>query len=147
MALVELPIKSSSHNRAILESGSESGQMERPEFRVRVLEDKNIAGRERRPVIHLPATTWREKMREPHTMSGRNLFGSGVSRDTNHDNFGDWCELNQIGNEEGQILRVVPRGDHEADGNVLLRPSDLSDHSSADTCGCLSNSGSFKRES
>ena len=53
--------------------------MQSAEFRVRMLEDKNIAGRERGAVIHLVATTWRSEMREPRAVSSRNLFGSRIA--------------------------------------------------------------------
>jgi len=79
MPFVELPEKSPSNDCTILQRSFESAQVEPAEFRVRMLEDKNIAGRERGAVIHLLATTWCSEMRELGSVSSRNLFGRGIA--------------------------------------------------------------------
>jgi len=79
MPLVEFPVERSSDDRAILQCRFKSAQVEFAEFRVRMLKDKNIAGRERGAVIHLLATTWGSEMREPRSVSTRNFFGSSIA--------------------------------------------------------------------
>ena len=79
MPLVEFPVKGSSNDRVILQRSLKSAQVEFAEFRVRMLKDKNIAGRERGAVIHLLATTWCSKMRETRSVRSRNLFGCGIA--------------------------------------------------------------------
>jgi hypothetical protein len=79
MPLIEFPEKRSSHDRAILERSFQSGQMECAEFRVRMLEDKHIASRERGTVIHLFATTGFSEIREPRSVRSRNLFGVRIA--------------------------------------------------------------------
>ena len=53
--------------------------MQFAEFRVCMLENKNIASRERSSVIHLFAATWCSEMRDARPVRGRNLLGSGIA--------------------------------------------------------------------
>jgi hypothetical protein len=57
----------------------ESVQVTLAEFRIRVLKDEDISGRERCAVIHLLATAWRRELSEPRSVRRRDLFGSRIA--------------------------------------------------------------------
>ena len=79
MARVEFSVKRSSDYGAILQRRFKSVQVEFAEFCVRMLEDQNIAGRERGTVIHLLASTCCSEMYEPRSLSLRNFLGSRIA--------------------------------------------------------------------